>query len=380
MMQAMSVWTWSLALLLMGSCGVTLWNLWFFKRQAPRAVGSPEADWPKISVCVPARDEAHNISACLSSYLEQDYPNLEVLVLDDNSQDGTWEQITSLQQRYPQLKAMQGQALAEGWMGKQWACHQLAQAAQGEYLHFADADTRCYKGAGRALVLAAQQGGFGMVSGLPKQVMDSFWPALGLPYLFTATFCVLPLQLARLSWVPLGMANGQCLFFSRQAYSACGGHTAVKDHIIEDMALARVCKQKGVPTAFLDLSALVECRMYGDFEEIWRGFSKNMYRLLNNSFLALLLVALATAVWVWPAFNWLWVSSQGAPEAWQQAALALYIASVLPPMLVALVFGHSKGMAFLHPLSSLFMSSILLNSVRQHFMGGFGWKGRTYKF
>jgi chlorobactene glucosyltransferase len=117
--------------------GIT--NIWFIPKLGFRTEPSR---WPKVSILVPARNESENIELCVQSLLAQDYPNFEVLVLDDHSTDDTWQKLEKLAKQNPLLRILRGLPLPERFLGKHWACHQLAQAAEGELLLFTDADTR----------------------------------------------------------------------------------------------------------------------------------------------------------------------------------------------------------------------------------------------
>jgi chlorobactene glucosyltransferase len=126
-------------LFLSTSLVITICNAFFIRRfdQFPRA-----RHFPRLSVLVPARNEIRNIEACVASLLAQDYPDFEVIVLDDQSSDGTLLALRRLARANPRLKVVEGSRLPAGWLGKHWACQQLSQSASGELLLFTDADTR----------------------------------------------------------------------------------------------------------------------------------------------------------------------------------------------------------------------------------------------
>ena len=106
---------------------------------------------PMVSVLIPARNEELNIRECVVSVLSQDYDNYELLVLDDNSEDKTHDILISIMEETKKLKVLRGAELPAGWAGKNWACHQLSEAANGELLLFIDADTRMKNGCIRSL-------------------------------------------------------------------------------------------------------------------------------------------------------------------------------------------------------------------------------------
>ena len=117
---------------------ISIINLFSFQKPKPL---SPK-NKSKISILIPCRNEENNIVECVESLILQDYDNLEILLIDDNSTDNTWSQIKNLSNKYSQVKAFKGRSLPENWTGKNWACHQLSQKAKGEYFLFIDADTK----------------------------------------------------------------------------------------------------------------------------------------------------------------------------------------------------------------------------------------------
>lgn len=138
----------------------------------------PGGQRPRVSVLLLARNEAVNIAACVSSLLAQDYADFEVVALDDESSDGTGEILRQLSVRDRRLRVIAGRSLPAGWLGKHWACHQLAQAASGELLLFTDADTLHHPHALRKAVAAMQTEDADLITALPYQAMRS-----GLAYL-----------------------------------------------------------------------------------------------------------------------------------------------------------------------------------------------------
>jgi len=129
--------------------------------------------WGALLILVPARNEERNTGRCLQSLLTQDYPLLEVLVLDDGSTDATPGIVAEMAQADPRLRLVRGRALPQGWMGKNYACHQLAQLAQGEWLLFTDADTHHRPGVLEWAIEAAQQNQADLVSLVPHVVTHS---------------------------------------------------------------------------------------------------------------------------------------------------------------------------------------------------------------
>ena len=219
-----------------------------------------------VSVLIPARDEAHRIGGLLAS-LPRD---VEVLVLDDESTDGTADLVRSAG-----FTVLPGQPVPTGWLGKPWACQQLADAATGEVLVFVDADVVLAPGAVDATVAALD--GLDLVSPYPRQLADG--PArLVQPLLQWSILTFLPLPLALRSSRPsLSAANGQLLAVRRHAYDAAGGHAAVRDQVVEDVALLRAVKRAGGRGGVVDGTHLATTRMYDDWPALVEGYAKSLH-------------------------------------------------------------------------------------------------------
>lgn len=219
-----------------------------------------------VSVLVPARDEAHRIGGLLDTLPR----HVEVLVLDDGSTDATADLVRS--RGFPVLP---GQPLPPGWLGKPWACQQLADAATGEVLLFVDADVVLAPGAVEAAVAALD--GLDLVSPYPRQLADG--PArLVQPLLQWSILTFLPLPLARRSSRPsLSAANGQLLAVRRAAYDRAGGHAAVREQVVEDVALLRAVKRAGGRGGVVDGTALATTRMYGSWRDLVEGYGKSLH-------------------------------------------------------------------------------------------------------
>jgi chlorobactene glucosyltransferase len=252
---------------------------------------------PGVSVLIPARNEERTITAALTSLLAQDYPDFEVLVLDDDSADSTAGIVADVAWRDPRVRLLRGAPLEEGWGGKAFACHQLAREARGELLLFVDADTQHGSASIAAGVNALQSAGADLLSVIPHQRMVTFWEKVLLPLLAFSTFCYLPMFLIRRTKDPrLAMANGQYMLFRRAAYDAIGGHAAVRTALVEDVWLARLVKEKGLVLEVMDGGSEVSCRMYSSLRGIWNGFSKNLFAGFRYSLPAMLAVALFNLV------------------------------------------------------------------------------------
>lgn len=319
---------------------------------------------PLISVCVPARNEARNIATCLESLARQDYPNYEVLVLDDCSEDDTGRIADRIAARHRRIRVFPGRPLPPGWIGKPHACHQLARHARGEYLLFTDADTEFSPRALREAYLLASARRADLLSGLPHMKIHTIWERLSVPMLGAHAIGCMPFGL--LERAPLHLfaaASGAFLFFRREAYEALGGHQLLRGHIVEDIAFARELKRKGGNLILHDISGWIRCRMYTCLPEVWEGFTKNFNAAFPNG-LVLGAIGFLLACYVWP-----WAAFLLGPSAGLGFihATAFPLAQLTATLLFRAVVDRRLGYAdlpamLLIPASAIFLSLIGLAS------------------
>jgi hypothetical protein len=236
-----------------------------------------------ISVLIPARDEQHNIGAALDSVLSDAGDDVEVLVLDDDSADATATIVASRAARDPRVRLLRGAPLEPGAWGKPIACARLAEAARGSDLVFMDADVRLAPGALRQLRAERARSGAALLSGVPRQVTLGFAERLIVPLIHFVLLGFLPLVAMRRSMHPkFGVACGQLMIVTRDAYFAAGGHRAVASKVHDGMALARSLRRAGFRTELADFTGAARCRMYRSWPEVASGFAKNAHEGLGS--------------------------------------------------------------------------------------------------
>jgi cellulose synthase/poly-beta-1,6-N-acetylglucosamine synthase-like glycosyltransferase len=347
---------------------VALFNL----ATAPRLerAGEP-SHHPRVSLLIPARDEAENLRRTLPRLLVLEYPRLEILLLDDRSEDGTAFVARSVAaDAGVPLRVMQGTEPPRGWVGKNWACHQLAAAATGEVLVFCDADVEAAPSAVRATVAAMEAHRAGALTALPRQILDGWAQAAVVPVVAQLpVLALLPLRLIPLVRAPsLSMANGQWLAFTRAAYEASGGHASVRSDVLEDVALGRRLKTSGQRLVVCVAPNLLAVRMYDEPRRMREGFRKNLYPLLGGRRLPFaLMLGLICFAWLYPFA----VAMRGG---WMSAVPLILLAALR--ITGALLFRHGWRTVLLHPAGVLLAAALAVESWIVHERGRVRWKGR----
>ncbi|MGD0795736.1 MAG: glycosyltransferase [Dehalococcoidales bacterium] len=355
-------------------------NLRTLKRPSENA-GVPNPA-PLVSVLVPARNEEINIRNCLESLQKQDYPNYEVLVLDDNSDDRTAEIVTGMAAADRRIRLIHGEPLPDDWAGKPFACYQLARKARGEWLLFVDADTMHAPHMIRSVLDLALKSKVSMLSGFPRQLAKSLPLKIVMPLMYFVILGWLPLWwLQRPSHPKPSLAIGQFLLFPRDEYWRIGGHKAVQSRIVEDVWLGIEIGRHGGHHVAVDLSSVVECNMYDDIGAAWKGLGRSIYSVTAIAPLGLLGLVLAAMFFYVGPFFWLWrgflVSHPGT--LWQELVVFQVAVIFLMRWLVDNRFKEPAGSFFFHPLGFLFLFLDVLNAAGRWLVGaGVSWKERVY--
>ncbi len=360
--------------------------LWRSRGSVPLARYEPASAAP-VSVIVPARNEARNIEACLRSILSTTAASVEVIVVDDHSDDGTGTIARNVGAGDARVRVIDAPPLPDGWFGKQWACHSGVQQARGDLLVFTDADTRhTPELIGRA-VGALRERGADLLSVMGTQELGGFWERLLQPQVFTFILARYGnTETMSQSTRPVDkIANGQFFVVTRAAYAKAGGHEAVRDHVAEDLRMAQEVSRAGGKVHFVDGREFLSTRMYEGLGELMRGWGKNVYaggrdslELRPSGRAALRVLYPMPALWnVWPVLM-AEVAALGVlppPVLWW--GLTCYAASVLFWMAVNREFGVPFWYALLYPVGAGMMAWLLAAAAWRG--DRVEWKGRQYR-
>jgi chlorobactene glucosyltransferase len=347
-----------------------------------RAAGLP-GRVPRLSVVIPARNEERDVEAAVRSHLAQDYPDLEVLVVEDRSTDGTARVLEGLARENARLSVVPGAEPPEGWLGKPHALAQGAAAASGELLLFADADVRYHPRALTEAVAYLEARRLDFLMLLPRVEMLGFWENVLMPYLLVAFFQA-PAFLSnrrRPRWIAAGGGAGNLV--RRSVYEALGGHAALRDSVVDDVRLGFAVKGAGYCFGVVRADNRVAVRMYRGFREVFDGFTKNVAYVYHGIAGALLLGATVGTLGaaLLPA-GALVAALLGMKLSTADLALAAagYGLSVLSRIVLAVSLADPLWPAFTHPIMAAVWSGILARSLYQRFIRRrLTWRGRDFE-
>jgi chlorobactene glucosyltransferase len=306
-----------------------------------------------LTVIIPARNEAHQISRAIQSF-----PDLPVIVVDDASTDDTAEIARDLG-----ALIVSAPALAAGHKGKPNACAEGARHAFTKWLLFIDADTWFDRPFAASLVAYAETAHIPFVTAFLEQHCETLAEKVLLPYAFALYFTGVSARAVNNPKSREALANGQCMLFERAVYESLGGHSAVINSVIEDVALARHAKQKGIPVRVIRAEQLGHVRMYNSLAAIFRGFQKNSFRFLLINPWSGLQVVLASILLT----SWLPILILGLADYPKLSVAALLTPSPVTMLFLAPILSllpwYRGGRVLLAPIAIYLFQLIALNGM-----------------
>lgn len=337
----------------------------------PKLTNSSKHHDDLVSILIPARNEEADILNLLKSISAQNYQNYEVIVLDDNSADQTFQLCDAFSKENKRFKVLSGKPLPKDWLGKNYACYQLAQAAKGKYLIFLDADETIKDGLINNAINRMKKGNLSLLSLFTDQLTISWGERLVVPLMHYVLLNLLPLRLVRISNNPsFSAASGQFMMFDAANYQVNQWHEQVKHQVVEDIEIMKLVKESGYNGEALLANGYINCRMYKSFTESVNGFSKNFLAGFNNNvfglFLYLLLVVMG------PIASFFFLS--------QELVLFALSLIILSRVMISLASRQNVWQnVLLHPLQLMVMVYISVVSVKKHFTKTIVWKGRAIR-
>jgi glycosyltransferase involved in cell wall biosynthesis len=372
-----------LILAFLGVC-IALFNaLLFFRNfQLYRPPPEPQRSTrvPTVSVLIPARNEERSIRAAVESVLSSRDVHLELIVLDDHSEDQT-SRIIRETMHDPRVRLEFASELPAGWCGKQFACFSLARLASHDYLIFLDADVRLSPSGVSRMVAFLESSQADLVSGFPHQEVRSFHERLLLPLMHFFLLSFLPMDLMRKGSDPsLGAGCGQVFLARRSAYWRVGGHAAIRESRHDGISLPRAFRKAGFRTDLCDATSVAECRMYANGPEVFRGLLKNATEGVAAFPRIFVFTTLLLLGHVLPFM--LLIVAIFSPHYGITVILAFLgaVLSLAPRVAAAIRFRQPTTTAILHAWAILVFLALQWYAFAQLLIGAPAtWKGRSYQ-
>jgi chlorobactene glucosyltransferase len=321
-----------------------------------------------VSILIPVRNEAANILMLLESIRQQDYQNYEVLILDDESSDTTYRICADYAARYPQFRVIKGKKLPHGWLGKNYACHQLAEEAQGNFFLFVDADEKMSIGLINSAIHRMYANKLSLLSLFANQQMNTIGEHLVVPLMHYILLNLLPLRLVYLvKNYTVAAASGQFMLFEAETYRKCQWHKLVKDKVVEDVEIMRQVKANKYNGEALMANGMISCRMYKGYEDAINGFSKNFLAAFNYSIIWFLIYIVL--IIVGPMIIIMTLNLQ----------LILFIVGLiaLTRAMISLSAGQNAWYNIvLHPAQMFSLTLVAFLAIQRHLTKTMIWKGR----
>jgi len=343
-------------------------------RLVPEEGPSPELS--SVTLIVPMRDEVANVDRCLAAVRRQSHPEIEVIVVDDGSTDGTADRLAELQREWPSLRVVTLDGPPPGWAGKTHAMHRGVQEARGEWLLFIDADVVLTEHAVATAVRTSHRNSWPILSLHGGVVYETFWErTLLLPVaILTHGYQVM---------MPGTVLNGQFILIRRAVYDDIDGFASVRGAVVEDAAFAHRLVECGHRPRVRVWPGAYRCRMYESRTEMWEGLTRMLAGYNGFQAAPLIIVGMLYSSVLVPQFVFigLLISALLGGPAWGgliAAAGTLSAVHLLISLVIARRLGAPLSAALLKPIADLNVTALFLESARRASFGGVTWKGRRY--
>jgi hypothetical protein len=348
-------------------------------RPPPR--GHRTAGVPGLSVLIPARNEERVIGDAVRSVLADRTVDLEVLVLDDHSDDATAAIVEEVASLDPRVRLIPGPELPAGWCGKPHACWTLARLARHPVLVFLDADVRLAPDALGRMAAFLESSGADLASGIPRQETQGLMEKLLIPLIHFIMLGFMPIPSMRRTRMPsLSAGCGQLFVARRDPYFRAGGHAAIRSTRHDGIKLPRLFRAAGLRIDLFDATDLAECRMYRSAREVWDGLAKNADEALAAPRLIVPMTIILLVGQVLP-FLLVALAVLGVPRPWTALQWSLLAAALgaawLPRFAAARRFRLPIAGAILHPLGVSLLVAVQWYAFLCNLLGRPpAWKGR----
>ncbi|HIH68575.1 MAG TPA: glycosyltransferase [Candidatus Nitrosotenuis sp.] len=339
---------------------------------------------PRVSVILPARNEENFIQKCLDSLTAQDYPNYEIITIDDSSEDSTGSIIAQYAKKNSKVIHVSAGPKPEGWMGKNWACMEGYKKVTGELLLFTDADTKFEKNVISLAVSHLESFSLDALTAIPKMVCLDFWTRITLPVLSTFLHTRFSAMRVNDPTKNTGYFFGSFFIIRKKTYDTVGTHEGVKHEIIEDGALGKKVKESGHKMKMVRADHLIDAVWARDWSTLWNGLKRLMIPLfLQNGKIAVgiffAVLFLLFMPYVMLAYSIPFVNSSFSSNIIFASSISSSVLLYSACLIDSRALGIKTKHAICSPLGSLIVvSGFLTGLLHAKTNVGVSWRGRKY--
>lgn len=337
---------------------------------------------PSVSVVIAARNEEDAVGRTLREFAA--LPGVsEIIIVDDGSEDNTLQIAKAIAAKDARVRVLEAPQLPQGWVGKTHALHWASKHAQSEYILFTDADVHIQNLPLQDIVCRMKENALDHVGGNFRLDLQSLSEAIVGPVFAAITFVVLGLAALR-----CGAGSGAFNLVCRTAYNRLNGHSAIRNRVIDDVALAQHFKRNGLRSCFVDTSSVISVRLFEGFYGLFRSLSRWSILMSHTSaFLTLtcsiVVMAINVSLVIGPAMLWTQCSTSDNWTALLGTTLltffSAYFFSVIPFVLVGPLHSRHSCWGFVSPIGALTMAgAVAVVSVRSLVTNDIRWRGRSY--
>ncbi len=339
---------------------------------------------PRVSVILPARNEENFIQKCLDSLTAQDYPNYEIITIDDSSEDSTGSIIAQYAKKNSKVIHVSAGPKPEGWMGKNWACMEGYKKVTGDLLLFTDADTKFEKNVISLAVSHLESFSLDALTAIPKMVCLDFWTRITLPVLSTFLHTRFSAMRVNDPTKNTGYFFGSFFIIRKKTYDTVGTHEGVKHEIIEDGALGKKVKESGHKMKMVRADHLIDAVWARDWSTLWNGLKRLMIPLfLQNGKIAVgiffAVLFLLFMPYVMLAYSIPFVNSSFSSNIIFASSISSSVLLYSACLIDSRALGIKTKHAICSPLGSLIVvSGFLTGLLHAKTNAGVSWRGRKY--
>lgn len=367
-----------LALFTLGAFTLSSIVMWFGNRTIKFLDEIPvtsSAQYPQVSILIAARNEEKNIAEALQSILQLDYPDFEILLVNDRSTDHTGEILEKIARANPILRPLHITALPKGWLGKNHALYRAAQAATGELLLFTDADIVMHPATLRNAVQYLREQRLDHLTASPALKMPGVWLNLFAGFFNMAFFMYAQPWKVKNPHSHKFIGVGAFNLIRAAIYRAIGTHQAIALRPDDDMKLGKLVKQHDGKSEFLHGTRMFRVEWYDSLGAVIQGLEKNIFAGLDYKLWPVIYGTIANFIfWVWP-FSGIFLTTGPAQ-----------IINLIIVAIILLIYSYGAGIGKLPrwygigvPVAALFFIFLLWNStLKTLFNRGINWRGTFY--